>query len=50
MKDYIIVYAQYLDEFEKRVNEKLDAGYIPVGGVFIHVSTDMYCQAMAKPK
>ncbi len=50
-KLYIIVDEDYRDECENTVNEYMQRGYIPVGGVAVFVDEYgrvHYCQAMQK--
>lgn len=50
-KLYIIVDEDYRDECENTVNEYMQRGYIPVGGVAVFVdeyNRVHYCQALQK--
>lgn len=53
VKNYIVVNASDISELQKRVNIKLEEGYMLVGGVTftnisVHHITLQYCQALVK--
>lgn len=50
-KSYVIIDEDYLDECEDKVNEYVQKGYIPVGGVSNYIdeyNRVHYCQALQK--
>lgn len=49
-KNYVIVGSSYYSSLEREVNEMIDKGYIPVGGIIVNEREVMsrYSQPMIK--